>query len=118
MPDTRAKGVAYEDQAINGGSVDNTPIGSTTRSTGKFTGVATDGANSIASSSASTLGFFGASVVAQPALSAFAAVATTAVINSSVSASCFGFTSAQATALLTLANGLRAALVSLGLGAT
>lgn len=69
-------------------------------------------------SATATLGFYGATPVAQPALSAYAAVATTAVINSSISSSCFGYTSAQATAIVTLVNGLRAALVSLGLGAT
>lgn len=69
-------------------------------------------------SATATLGFFGATPVAKPALSAYAAVATTAVINSSVSASCFGYTSAQATAIITLVNGLRATLVTLGLGAT
>lgn len=70
-------------------------------------------------SSADLLGFFGlATCVTQPALSAMAAVATTAVISSSTSATCFGFTSAQATALITLSNGLRAALVTLGLAAT
>lgn len=65
------------------------------------------------------LGFFGlATPVVQPALSAFAAVSTAAVISSSTSATCFGYTSAQATAIITLANGLRALLVTLGLGAT
>lgn len=98
MPNTKAAGASYEDP--------------------QFSSLSTQGANNIASSSASTLGFFGVAAAAQPALSAFAAVATTAVINSSASATCFGFTSAQATALLTLANGLRAALVTLGLGAT
>jgi hypothetical protein len=70
-------------------------------------------------SSADLIGFYGlGTAVAQPALSAMPAVATTAVINSSISSSCFGFTSAQATAIITLANGLRAALVTLGLSST
>lgn len=52
-------------------------------------------------SSTDLIGFYGlATPVAQPALSATAAVATTAVISSSTSATCFGFTSAQATAIL------------------
>lgn len=73
----------------------------------------------LGSASASLVGFFGlATPVAQPQLSAFAAVATTAAINSSISSSCFGYTSAQAAAIVTLVNGLRAALVTLGLGAT
>lgn len=33
MPNTKPIGVAYEDQAISGGSVDNTPIGASTAST-------------------------------------------------------------------------------------
>ena len=118
MPNKKAIGVAFEDQAIVGGSVDDSPVGATTPSTGAFSGLNSTGANNIASTSASTLGFFGASAAAQPAFSAFAAVATTAAINSSISSSCFGFTSAQATALVALANGLRAALVTLGIGAT
>lgn len=70
-------------------------------------------------SSADLIGFYGLSVgVAQPQLSAFAAVATTAGINSSISSSCFGFTSAQCAAIIALLNGLRAQQVTLGLGAT
>lgn len=136
MPNNAPIGVAYSDQAINGGSIDNTPIGATTRSTAKVTtldasgattlsgaitstgGLSTVGANAIASTSASTLGFFGAAVAAQPAMSANAAVATTAAINSSISSSCFGYTSAQATAIISLVNGMRAAGVTLGLWAT
>jgi hypothetical protein len=33
MPNTKPIGVAYEDQVINGGSIDNTPIGASTAST-------------------------------------------------------------------------------------
>lgn len=70
-------------------------------------------------SSADLIGFFGlATCVAQPQLSAMAAVATTAAINSSISSSCFGYTSAQAAAIVTLVNALRAALVTLNLAAT
>lgn len=70
-------------------------------------------------SSASLLGFYGLSVgVAQPQLSAYAAVATTAGINSSISSSCFGFTSAQCAAIIALLNALRAQQVTLGLAAT
>lgn len=69
--------------------------------------------------SASLVGFYGlATSVAQPQASAYAAVATTAAINSSISSSCFGYTSAQATAIITLVNGLRAMGVTLGIWAT
>lgn len=70
-------------------------------------------------SSADLIGFYGLSIgVAQPQLSAFPAVATTAGINSSISSSAFGFTSAQCAAIIALINGLRAQQVTLGLGAT
>lgn len=40
MSNQIAIGVAYQDQAINGGTIDNSPIGATTPSTGAFTSVA------------------------------------------------------------------------------
>lgn len=65
------------------------------------------------------IGFYGlATPIVQPALSAAPAVVTTAVINSSVSATAYGYTSAQATSIVTLVNALRAAFVALGLAAT
>lgn len=82
-------------------------------------GMGSTGGIVIGASSAELVGFFGlATPVAQPQASAYAAVATTAVINSSISSSCFGYTSAQATAIITLVNGLRAMGVTLGLWAT
>lgn len=70
-------------------------------------------------SSADLVCFFGVSAaVAQPQLSAFVAVATTAGIASSISSSCFGFTSAQCAAIIALVNALRAQQVTLGLAAT
>jgi hypothetical protein len=70
-------------------------------------------------SSADLIGFYGLSAaVAQPQLSAFAAIVTTAAINSSIYSSCFGFTSAQATNIILLLNALRAQQVTLGLAAT
>lgn len=69
--------------------------------------------------SADKIAFYGLSVaVTQPQLSAYAAVATTAGINSSISSSCFGFTSAQCVAIIALLNALRAQQVTLGLAAT
>ncbi len=69
--------------------------------------------------SAAKIGFFGLSAgVTQPQLSAAPAVATTLGINSSISSSCFGFTSGQCAAIITLINALRAQQVTLGLGAT
>ena len=69
--------------------------------------------------SATLLGFYGvATPVAQRQSSVAPAVATTAGINSSISSSCFGFTSAQCAAIIALVNELRAAAVALGLVAT
>lgn len=135
MANSKTIGVAYEDQAIVGGTIDDTAIGSTTRAAGAFTtlganaavtfssaasiaGLSTTGTNLIASTSASTLGFFVSAAASQVAMSATAAVATTAVINSSISSSCFGYTSAQATAIISLVNALRAAGVTYGLWST
>lgn len=82
-----------------------------------ITNLPSDGTN-IGQSASDKLGFWGVDPVIQPKASAYAAVATTAVINSSVSASCFGFTSAQATAIITLVNGLRAMGVTAGYWST
>jgi hypothetical protein len=129
MPNSKATGVAYSDPAIDGGTIDNTVIGGTTAAAGSFTtvtgtgqgtfvGLKTTGANLIASTSASTLGFFVSAAAAQVAMSATAAVVTTAAINSSISSSCFGYTSAQANAIVALVNALRAAGVTYGLWST
>lgn len=72
----------------------------------------------VGQSATDLIGLWGVTPVAQPAASAYAAVATTAVINSSVSATCYGFTSAQATAIITLVNGMRAMGVTVGLWST
>lgn len=83
-----------------------------------LTNLPSDGTR-LGQSAADLIGFYGlATCIAQPALSAFPAVVTTAVINSSVSATAFGYTSAQATSIITLINGLRATFVALGLAAT
>lgn len=82
-----------------------------------LTDARTDGTN-LGQSSTDKVGFWGVAPVAQPAASAYPAVATTAVINSSVSATCYGFTSAVATGLVTLANGMRAMGVTVGIWST
>lgn len=82
-----------------------------------LTTLSSDGTN-LGQNSADLVGFWGVTPIAQSAASAYAAVATSAVISSSTSATCFGFTSAQATALITLANGMRAMGVSAGLWST
>lgn len=64
------------------------------------------------------LGFWGVTPVVQPAASAYGAIATTAPINSSISSSCFGFTSGQAAAIIALVNGLRSMGVDAGYWST
>lgn len=54
MANSKAIGVAYEDQKIVGGTVDNTPVGATTASTGAFTTLAASGATTLASTLAVT----------------------------------------------------------------
>jgi hypothetical protein len=72
----------------------------------------------VGTASTALVGFWGVTPVVQPAASAYAAVSTTAPINSSASATCFGFTSADAAGIKTLVNGLRAMGVTAGLWST
>lgn len=65
----------------------------------------------LGANAAAKVGFHGATPVAQRAGSAQAAVATTTPTNSSP----YGFSQAQATALIALVNELRAALVEKGI---
>ena len=85
----------------------------------QYVGEGASGGTVLGHSSAELIGFYGvATPVAQRQSSAVPAVVTTAAINSSISSSCFGFTSAQATGIVLLVNELRAAAVALGLIAT
>jgi hypothetical protein len=84
----------------------------------EYLGMNASGGMVVGATSAELVGFYGATPVAQRQSSAMPAIATTAVISSSTSATCFGYTSAQATGIITLVNELRAAAVALGLIAT
>jgi len=97
MPNSIAAGVAYVDPAIVGGSVDNTPIGATTKSSGAFTTLTSSG----------SMGFYGKAATAQRAFSG-AVHATSA---QAVSAS-FG-----ATQLATLQE-LQNTMIAVGIWAT
>jgi hypothetical protein len=44
MPNQNSIGIAYTDQVINGGTIDNTVIGGTTKAAGSFTTVTSTGA--------------------------------------------------------------------------
>lgn len=73
MANSISIGCAYKDQAIDGGSVDNSPIGATTKSTGAFTtlnatGATTlDGNVAIGNATTDLVGFHGATAVDQGA---------------------------------------------------
>lgn len=88
MSNSKAIGVAYEDQKIVGGTVDNTPVGATAASTGAFTtlsasGATTlDGAVDIGNASTDLIGFHGATAVDQYAFIASASIV--ALISGSV----------------------------------
>lgn len=70
------------------------------------------GLTQFATVSSATIGFFGASQVAQPSGAAQAAVSTAAATSGSA---IYGFTSAQANGIVTLVNQIRSDLVTLGL---
>jgi hypothetical protein len=44
MPNQNSIGIAYTDQVINGGTIDNTVIGGTTKAAGSFTSMTSTGA--------------------------------------------------------------------------
>ncbi len=90
---TRQKsiGVAYEDAAIIGGTVDNSPIGATTASTVAATTLSATGTATLAgnlalgTSAANTAGFYGATPATQRASSVQAASVVSAASFISVS---------------------------------
>lgn len=73
MANSISIGCAYKDQSIDGGSVDNSPVGATTKSTGAFTTLNATGATTldgnVALGNATTdlIGFHGATAVDQGA---------------------------------------------------
>lgn len=87
MANSKAIGVAYTDQAISGGTVDNTPIGATTPSTGAFTTLSSSGTTTLGDAAADLVGFHGSSWSTQAAF-----VATQSINALSVSG-VVGFTS-------------------------
>ena len=71
MANSIAIGVAYEDQKIVGGTVDNTPVGSTTAAAGAFTTLTASGATTLNGNVAvgnaitDTIGFYGLTAITQ-----------------------------------------------------
>jgi len=110
MANSISIGSAYKDQAIDGGTIDNTPIGATTKSTGAFTTLNATGATTldgnVALGNATTdlIAFHGATAVDQgAALTAQLTTITPAdaegtpdyAIAAITSTTPFGFASAQ-----------------------
>lgn len=110
MPNTKAIGVAYEDQRISGGTVNNTPIGATTASTGAFTTLSSSGATSLGDAAADVIGFHGATGADQAAYTASLSINALSV------SGVVGFTSSTSvSALVTAVNNIIALLVEKGL---
>jgi hypothetical protein len=89
MPNTKSIGIAYSDQAITSGSVDATPIGATTRSTGAFTTLSATGA------------ITGASVASTGAVSGTTVTASAGFIMPSATVAAAGTNQSNAAAIAT-----------------
>ena len=67
MTNSIAIGVAYKDQEISGGTIDNSVIGATTPAAGTFTNLTSTGTTKISDAATDTIGFYGATPVVQRA---------------------------------------------------
>lgn len=116
MTNSVAIGVAYSDQAISSGTVDGSPVGATTASTGAFTTLSASGAatlnGNVAAGNATTdtVAFYGVSGTTQRASAVQATLTYTVLSNG------FGFTtSAQFIAAMAALDEIMATLTALGL---
>jgi hypothetical protein len=91
-------------------ALDDVTVGTVTVTEAKNFVLGTTTGSKIGTAVTQKLGFFNATPVVQPASAAQAAVVTTGA-----STSAYGYTEAQANAIVTLVNRLRADLVTLGL---
>ena len=89
MPNQNSIGIAYTDQVINGGTIDNTVIGGTTKAAGSFTTVTATGA------------ITGASLATTGALSGTTVTASTGFIMPSATVAAAGTNQATAAAIAT-----------------
>ena len=80
---SKAIGVAYEDQQIVSGQIDDTAIGSVTPAAGTFTNLTSTGTTSLGDAATDTIGFYGATPVVQRA----AAIQAASVVSASTWAS-------------------------------
>lgn len=116
MANSKAIGVAYEDQSIVGGTVDNTPVGATTASTGAFTTLTASGATTlngnvaIGNAAGDLVAFHGATAVDQAAF-----VATLSINALSVSGVIGYTTSASFSVHAEAINSILACLIEKGL---
>ena len=101
MANSISIGVAYKDAAIVGGSVDNSPVGATTASTGAFTTLTSSG----------NTGFSGAAASAPATF--VAQLSTSAGITGRI-----GFTGSQAAEILSGINALLTMAIAKGLMAS
>ena len=76
---SKAIGVAYEDQQIISGQIDGTAIGSVTPAAGTFTNLTSTGNTSIGDAATDTVGFYGAT----PATQRAAALQAASVVSAS-----------------------------------
>lgn len=107
----RALGVAMSHADIDGGAIDNCPIGGTTAAAGTFTDLTSTGNTNIGNAATDTIGFYGITAVAQPASATQAALTLTTATSGG-----FGFaTSAAFNAFSAQLENIRASLVLLGL---
>ena len=110
MPNSKAIGVAYSDPALSGGTLDDTAIGDTTRSSGKFSTLSSTGTSTIGDAATDLISFHGATAVDQ------AAFVTTLSINALSVSGVIGFTSsASFSVAITAINSILAALIEKGL---
>jgi hypothetical protein len=110
MANSKAIGVAYEDQKIVGGTVDNTVIGGTTAAAGTFTSLTATGDVALGNAAGDLIGFHGATAVDQAAF-----VATLSINALSVSGVIGYTTSASFSAHATAINSILACLIEKGL---
>jgi hypothetical protein len=110
MANSKAIGVAYSDPAISGGTVDNTPVGATTPSTGAFTTLTSSGTSTLGDAASDLVGFHGSAGTAQATF-----VATQSINALSVSG-VVGFTSSTSlSAVVTMLNAIQQVLINHGL---
>jgi hydrogenase maturation factor HypE len=111
MANSKARGVSFEDPAIIGGTVDNSPVGATTPSTGAFTTLSASGNVTLGDAVTDTIGFYGVTAIAQRAASTQGALTLTTSTSSG-----FSFTTSAAfSAGWAQVEEIRATLVALGL---